>query len=109
MTLRIVLFRTEHRRRLKYPVKHAYHHLLIKLRTLLQDRRPVEVIEAEQVGAALCAPGADLRRMDLCKTLAVQIIPEHHLYFLILSLVNIPIKKIDTTKFVTNCKIMSPC
>ena len=71
-----MLFGTEHRARLKYPVKHAHHHLLVKLRALGQHCRMMEIIQTEQVGTALCSLGSNLRRMNLCKALAVQEIPE---------------------------------
>ena len=65
---------------LEYPVKHAHHHLLVELRALLQHSRTVEILQTEQVCAALCALGTDLRCVDLGEALAVKELPEtsHH-------------------------------
>ena len=52
MTLGIVLFRTEYRSCLKYPVEHTYHHLLVELWTLLQNRRPMKIFQLEQIRPA---------------------------------------------------------
>ena len=76
MALRVVLLRPEHRRCLKHAVKHADHHLFIKLRALLKNRRSVEIFETEEVRTALRALGTDLRCVYLCKSFSVQKIPE---------------------------------
>ena len=76
MTLGIVLFRTEHRRGLKYPVEHAHHHLLVELRALLQHCRSVKILQPEQIRAALGAFRSDLRCMNLRKPFTVQKITE---------------------------------
>ena len=74
--LGVVLLRPEHGGRLKHPVKHANHHLLVKLRALGQNGGPVKIIQLKNICAALRAFGADLGRMDLGEALLRQIFPE---------------------------------
>ncbi len=76
MTLRIVLLRAEYRRRLKYPVKHSHHHLLVELRALRQHCRTMKIIQLKDIGSALRSFRADLRRVDLCKSLSIKEIPK---------------------------------
>ena len=76
MTLGIVLFRTKYRSCLKYPVEHTYHHLLVELWTLLQNRRPVEIFQLKQIGSSLGTLGSKFGRVNLCKSLSIQKIPE---------------------------------
>ena len=76
MTLRVVLLCAENRCGLKYPFKHTDHHLFVELRTLCEHGRTMEIIELEDVGAALGTLAADLRSVDLCEMLAVQEITE---------------------------------
>ena len=76
MTFCIMFLRTEYRGCLKYSVKYPDHHLFVELGALLQDRRPVEILQTEQVCTALSTLGADLRRVDLCKSLSVKEIAE---------------------------------
>ena len=71
-----MLLSTEHRRRFKYPVKHTNHHLFIKLRALLQDRRSVKILQFEEVCTALCTFGPKLRCVDLRKSLLIEEIAE---------------------------------
>ena len=71
-----MFLRTEYRGCLEYSVKYPDHHLFVELRALLQDRRTVEIIQTEQICAALCTLSSDLRRMDLCKSFAVKEITE---------------------------------
>ena len=80
MPFGVVLFRPENRGRFKHPVKHAHHHLLVKLRALRQHGGPVKIVQPENVRAALRSPGSDLGRMDLGKALFSQILPKapHH-------------------------------
>ena len=66
----------EYRRRLKYSVEYAYHHLLIELGALGKNRRPVEIFQFEDVRAAFRAFRSNLWRMNLCKSLAVKEVPE---------------------------------
>ena len=72
MTLGVMFFCPEYRCCLKYSVKHADHHLLVKLRTLLQYCRSVEIIQTEQVRSALCTLSSDLRCMNLRKSLFIK-------------------------------------
>src|SRR5699024_275073 len=53
MALCIMFLRTEYRGCLEYSVKYPDHHLFVELGALLQDRRPMEIIQTEQVRAAL--------------------------------------------------------
>ena len=69
MTLCVMLLCPEHRSGLKNPVKYAHHHLFIKLRALGEHRRPVEIIQAENICSALSAPGSDFRSVDFRKPL----------------------------------------
>ena len=76
MAFCIVLLGPKDRRRLKHPVKHPDHHLLIELRALLQDSRPVKILKTEKVRPALSTLSADLRRVDFRKPLSIQKITE---------------------------------
>ena len=76
MALRVVLLCTEDRCGLKYPFKHADHHLFVELRTLCEHGRSVEIVELEDVGSALGTLTANLRGVDLREMLAVQEITE---------------------------------
>ena len=70
MSLCVVLLCTEHRTGLKDSVEHADHHLFVELRALRQNCRSVEVLELKEICTALCGFRADLRGMDLSKSLA---------------------------------------
>ena len=76
MTLGVVFFCTKYRSSLKYPVKHTYHHLLVKLRGLLQHCRAMEIIQFKKVCSTLCTLSSDLRGVDLGKSLLIQEITE---------------------------------
>ena len=71
-----MLFRAEYRAGFKNPVKNPYHHLLIKLRALFQNRRLMKIGQFENIRSPFSASGAQLGGMDLCKSLAVQKIPK---------------------------------
>ena len=71
-----MFFRTKNRCCLKDSVKHAYHHLFVKLWTLLQNRRSVEILQFKQVGSALSTFCAKFWCVDLCKSLTVEEITE---------------------------------
>src|SRR5699024_8919291 len=62
----------EHRTDLKYPFKDAYHHLLIKLRTLGKKGLLLKIFQTKNIGAAFSAFGYHLGRMDFCKMLFLQ-------------------------------------
>ena len=76
VSLGIMLFCTEYRSSFKYTVKNSHHHLLIKLRALLEDRRSVEIFQPEEVCSSLRTFRTDLRSMDLCKSFLIKEIPE---------------------------------
>ena len=76
MAFGVVLFRTEHRRCFKYPVKYPYHHLFIKLWALFQNCRTVKIIQLENIGSALGSLGTDFGSMDFRKALGCQEITE---------------------------------
>ena len=67
-----VLFRAEDRADLEHAVVDADHGLLVELRRLRQVRPAAEVVELEDVRAALGARADDLGRVDLGEALAVQ-------------------------------------
>ena len=67
-----MFFRTEHRTDLKYPFKDAYHHLLIKLRTLGKESILLKILQMKNIGTPFSAFGYDLGRMDFCKMLFLQ-------------------------------------
>ena len=67
-----MFFRTKNRCCLKDSVKHAHHHLFVKLRTLLQNCRSVEILQFKQVGSTLGTFGTKFWCMDFCKSLAVK-------------------------------------
>lgn len=50
----------------------AHHHLLVKLRGLPQESLAAKVVQAENVGAALCTGQDDFGSMDLGETEAVK-------------------------------------
>lgn len=68
MTLRVVLLRPEYRPNLHDTVKYADHHLLIELRTLGQNGRPVEIVEFKDVSPSFRSPGSDFGSMDFRKS-----------------------------------------
>lgn len=76
VSLGIMLFCTEYRSSFKYTVKNSHHHLLIKLRALLEDRRSVEIFQPEEVCSSLRTFRTNLRSMDLCKSFLIKEIPE---------------------------------
>ena len=76
MSLCIVLFCSENRCSLKYSVKDTYHHLLVKLRALLQNSRSVEIFKLEEVGSSLGGLCTKLWRMNLCKSIIIKKIPK---------------------------------
>ena len=65
---------TENRSGLKYSVKNSHHHLFVKLWALSQNSRFMEIAEFKQVRASLSTSGSDLRRMDLRKSIFIEII-----------------------------------
>ena len=76
VALRVMLLRPEHRSNLHHTVKHADHHLLVKLRALSQHGGPGEVFQFKDIRASLRPSGPDLRRVDLRETLTIQEVPE---------------------------------
>ena len=71
-----MLFSAEHRTDLEYPVKDTRHHLFVKLRALLKNRRPVKIAQPEQIRSSLGCLRTDLRRVDFRKALLLQKFPE---------------------------------
>ena len=71
-----MLLRPEHRRCLKHPVIDPHHGLLVKLGALPQLRLLAEIVQLEHIGSALRPPRHDLGGVDLCKSLAEQILPK---------------------------------
>ena len=66
----------EHRPDLVHPLEHADHDLLVQLRALGEERAPAEVVEPEDVRAALRRGTDDLRRLDLGEAERVERRPE---------------------------------
>ena len=65
----VVVFRAEHGRDFKHPFVNAHKRLLVQLRRLCQIHLLSEVIQFENVRAALGARKIDLRRVHLGKIL----------------------------------------
>ncbi len=70
----------EHRANLKDALKDGNQHLLVELGALRKENCLAEVLEAEHVGAALCAGEVDFRRVDFGKALAGEILTEASLH-----------------------------
>ena len=64
-----MLLCTKYRSSLKHTVKHADHHLLVKLRALCEYRRTVEIIKLKYIRTALCSLCSDLWSSDLREAL----------------------------------------
>ncbi len=71
-----VLLGAVHGRDLEHAFEHADHDLLVQLRALREVRGMPEVVDGEQVRAALRACRDDLGRADLGEPLGHQVIPE---------------------------------
>lgn len=76
MARRVVLLRPEDRCNLIDTLKHADHHLLVKLRALRQIRLLAEIRQGKDIGAALGSCRYELRRVDLREVLSVQKFPK---------------------------------
>lgn len=72
MPLCIVLFCSENRCSLKYPVKDTYHHLLVKLRALRQICLFAEIRQREDISSALGSRRYELRCVDFGEVLSIQ-------------------------------------
>ena len=75
-----MVFGSEYGRYFKHSFIHGHKSLLIKLGALRKINRFAEVIELENVRAALCSRKIDFRGMYFGKVLALQIFAETALY-----------------------------
>jgi hypothetical protein len=76
MARRVVRLGAEDRSRLVDALEDADHRLLVELRALRQIRGSTEVVDGEDVGAALGRGGDDLRGLDLGEAQPVERVPK---------------------------------